>query len=150
MMVEAPRRSDQPSGELEIFLVAAEESGDRLGAALIRALRQRSTEPLRFSGVGGREMAAAGLVSLLPMDDFAIIGFSAIPGRLPRIVSHMARVVRAVLTRRPHALVIIDSPAFTLRVARFVRWLDRSTARSRSSITCRHRSGRGGRGGRLR
>jgi lipid-A-disaccharide synthase len=97
---------------LESFLVAAEESGDRLGAALLRALRQCSSEPLWFSGVGGREMAAAGLVSLLPMDDFAIIGFSAIPGRLPRIVSHMARVVRAVLTRRPHALVIIDSPAY--------------------------------------
>jgi lipid-A-disaccharide synthase len=97
---------------LEIFLVAAKESGDRLGAALLRALRQCSSEPLWFSGVGGREMAAAGLVSLLPMDDFAIIGFSAIPGRLPRIVSHMARVVRAVLTRRPHALVIIDSPAY--------------------------------------
>jgi lipid-A-disaccharide synthase len=87
---------------LEIFLVAAEESGDRLGAALLRALRQCPSEPLWFSGVGGREMAAAGLVSLLPMDDFAIIGFSAIPGRLPRIVSHMARVVRAVLARRPH------------------------------------------------
>jgi len=70
---------------LEIFLVAAKESGDRLGAALLRALRQCSSEPLWFSGVGGREMAAAGLVSLLPMDDFAIIGFSAIPGRLPRI-----------------------------------------------------------------
>jgi lipid-A-disaccharide synthase len=76
--------------------------GDRLGAALMRALRQRSSEPLRFAGVGGREMAAAGLVSLLPLDDFAIIGFAAIPSRLPRIVSHMARVVRAVLARRPH------------------------------------------------
>ena len=87
----------------------------------MRALRQRASEPLRFSGVGGREMAAAGLVSLLPMDDFAIIGFSAIPGRLPRIVSHMARTVAPCWRARPHALVIIDSPDFTLRVARFVR-----------------------------
>src|SRR6188508_3660915 len=126
MIVEAPRRSDQPSGELEIFLVAAEESGDRLGAALMQALRQRSTEPLRFSGVGGHEMAAAGLDSLLPMDDFAIIGFSAIPARLPRIVSYMVRIVRAVLARRPHALVVIDSPAFSLPLARFVHWFDRS------------------------
>jgi lipid-A-disaccharide synthase len=117
---------DRVSGEREIFLVAAEESGDRLGGALMRALRQRSSTPLRFAGVGGREMTAAGLVSLLPMEDFAIIGFSAIPARLPRIVSYMAQIVRAVLARRPHALVIIDSPAFTLRIARFVRWFDRS------------------------
>jgi lipid-A-disaccharide synthase len=113
-------------GGREIFLVAAEASGDRLGAALMQALRQRATEPLRFSGVGGHEMAAAGLDSLLSMDDFAIIGFSAIPARLPRIVSHMVRIVRAVLARRPHALVVIDSPAFSLPLARFVHWFDRS------------------------
>jgi lipid-A-disaccharide synthase len=114
------------AGGLEIFLVATEESGDRLGAALMRALRQRSAEPVRFSGVGGRDMTAAGLVSLYPIDDFSIIGFAAIPGRLPRIAAHMLQTVRAVLARRPHALVIIDSPAFTLRLARFVRWFDGS------------------------
>ena len=31
-----------------------------------------------------------------------------------------------MLAQRPHALVIIDSPAFTLRVARFVHWFDRT------------------------
>ena len=45
----------------------------------MRALRQRSAAPVRFSGVGGREMAAAGLDSLFPIDDFSIIGFAAIP-----------------------------------------------------------------------
>jgi lipid-A-disaccharide synthase len=76
-------------GEVEIFLVAVEESGDRLGGALMRALKERASVPLRFTGVGGREMAAAGLTSLLPVEDFSIIGFSAIPRRLPRILSHM-------------------------------------------------------------
>jgi lipid-A-disaccharide synthase len=115
-----------PPGELDIFLVAAEESGDRLGAALMKALRQRSSAPVRFSGVGGREMTAAGLDSLFPVGDFSIIGFAAIPRRLPHIVRRMAQTVRAVLARRPHALVIIDSPAFTLRVARYAHWFDRS------------------------
>jgi lipid-A-disaccharide synthase len=115
-------------GELEIFLVAAEESGDRLGAALMKALRQRSAGPVRFSGVGGREMTTAGLDSLFPVGDFSIIGFTAIPRRLPRIVQRMAQTVRAVLARKPQALVIIDSPAFTLRVARYVHWFNRSIA----------------------
>jgi lipid-A-disaccharide synthase len=126
MTPATPGPSGDRPGELKIFLVAAEESGDGLGAALMRAMRQRSADPVRFFGVGGREMAAEGLDSLLPMDDFAIIGFAAIPGRLPRIVSHMVKTVRAVLACRPHALVIIDSPAFTLRVARWVHWFDRS------------------------
>jgi len=127
-MTSATPRSSMvaPIAEVRIFLVATEESGDRLGAALMKALRQRSAAPVRFSGVGGREMAAAGLASELPVDDFSFIGVSAIPRRLPRIVSHLARTVRAVLAHRPHALVIIDSPAFTLRVARYVHWFDRS------------------------
>ena len=124
MNADAP--ADRAPGEFEIFLVAVEESGDRLGGALMRALRQRSAEPLRFSGIGGRAMTAEGLDSLLPTEDFSIVGFAAIPGRLPRILGHMVKTVRAVLARRPHALVIIDSPDFTLRLARFVRWFDRS------------------------
>jgi lipid-A-disaccharide synthase len=113
-------------GEVEIFLVAVEASGDRLGAALMRALRQRASVPVRFAGVGGREMTEAGLDSLLPADDFSIIGFTAIPGRLPLILRHMWLTVRAVLQRRPHALVVIDSPAYTLSVARLVHWRDPS------------------------
>src|SRR6185503_18176720 len=104
-------------GEVEIFLIAVEESGDRLGGALMRALRERARVPLRFTGVGGREMTAAGLTSLLPVEDFSIIGFTAIPRRLPRILSHMYQTVRTVLQRKPQALVIIDSPGYTLRVA---------------------------------
>jgi lipid-A-disaccharide synthase len=117
---DAAVQIDEAPAEWRIFLVAAEESGDRLGAALMKALRQRSPLPVRFLGVGGREMASEGLASEFPIDDFAIIGVSAIPRRLPRILSHMVRTVRAVLARRPHALVIIDSPAFTLRIARLV------------------------------
>ena len=127
MITASPRSPGElPPGELEIFLVAAEESGDRLGAALMKALRQRSAGPVRLSGVGGTEMTAAGLNSLFPVGDFSIIGFAAIPGRLPRIVRYMVQTVRAVLAQRPHALVIIDSPAFTLRVARYAHWFDRS------------------------
>jgi lipid-A-disaccharide synthase len=125
MTAQASRPAGDRSG-LEIFLVAAEESGDRLGGALMRALQQRASVPVRFSGVGGREMTAAGLDSLLPIDDFSIIGFAAIPRRLPRILHHLITTVRAVLKRRPHALVIIDSPGYTLWVARFVHWFDSS------------------------
>ena len=119
-MSEARLPPRDKRGEVEIFLVAVEESGDRLGAALMRALRQRASVPVRFAGVGGREMAAAGLDSLLPVQDFSVIGFTGIPARLPRILRHLRLTVHAVLDRRPHVLVIIDSPAYTLWVARLV------------------------------
>jgi lipid-A-disaccharide synthase len=122
----AAQQLNGKSGAVEIFLVAAEASGDRLGAALMQALRERANIPLHFSGVGGREMTAAGLENLYPIDDFSIIGIVAIPRRLPRILAHLYATVRAVLARKPHALVIIDSPDYTLRVARLVRKFDRS------------------------
>jgi lipid-A-disaccharide synthase len=114
----------RPSETLDVFLVAAEESGDRLGAALIRALRDRTGGAARFSGVGGREMAAEGVASLYSIDDFSIIGFSAIPRRIPKIWSLMRFTARAVVERRPDVLVVIDSPGFTRGIARRVRAAD--------------------------
>ena len=108
-----------------VFLVAVEESGDRLGSALMRALRERRAD-VRFSGVGGHEMSAAGLNSLHAIDDFSIIGFTAIPARLPKIIQHLRETVQAVRSVRPNVLVIIDSPGYTLWVARFVHALERS------------------------
>ena len=77
-------QSGRPAEAVDVFLVAGEESGDRLGAALMRALRERTAGQVRFSGVGGREMAAEGVTSLYSIDDLSIIGFSAIPRRIPK------------------------------------------------------------------
>jgi len=117
-----------PSKPLDVFLVAGEESGDRLGAALIRALRQRTGGEVHFAGVGGRAMAAQGVVSLYSIDELPIMGFSAIPRRLPKILRLMRLTARTVVERRPDVLVVIDSPDFTGRIARRVRAADRSIA----------------------
>ncbi len=108
------------SKELHVFLVAGEESGDLLGAALIAALR-RARGGLRFSAVGGSHMAAEGVPSLFPLGDLAIIGFAAIATSLPKILKRIAEAADAVIAANPDVLVIIDSPEFTHRVARRVR-----------------------------
>lgn len=105
--------------QLHVFLVAAEPSGDHLGAALMAALRNKSS--VRFSGVGGAQMQAAGLESLFPIDELDIIGFSAALRRLPQIFRRIRETVAAAIAARPDVLVIIDSPDFTHRVARRVR-----------------------------
>ena len=107
--------------ELVIAMVAGEESGDQLGAPLMRALKARSSGRVRFAGVGGREMAAEGLHSLFSIEELAIIGFAAIPARLPLILRRIRETAALVVAARPDALVIIDSPDFTHRVARRVR-----------------------------
>jgi lipid-A-disaccharide synthase len=124
----APVRPMGSAETLDVFLVAGEESGDRLGAALMRALRERTGGKVRFAGVGGRAMAAEGIASLYAIDDLAIIGFAAIPRRIPRILRLIRLTAAAVVARRPHVLVIIDSPAFTCRVAKRVRAADPAIA----------------------
>jgi lipid-A-disaccharide synthase len=107
--------------DLHVFLVAGEESGDRLGAALMAALKQRCGSSVHFTGVGGAQMAAQGLPSLFPLGDLAIMGFSAIPMSLPKILKRIRETADAAIAARPDVLVIIDSPEFTHRVARKVR-----------------------------
>jgi lipid-A-disaccharide synthase len=106
---------------LNIFIIAGEESGDRLGAPLMAAIEANALEPVTFAGIGGRAMAARGLRSLFPIDELAINGFSAIPARLPLILRRIRESADAVVAARPDVLVIIDSPDFTHRVARRVR-----------------------------
>jgi lipid-A-disaccharide synthase len=113
---------------LDVFLVAGEESGDHLGAALMRALREQTDGQVRFAGVGGREMAAEGVTSLYSIDDLPIIGFSAIPRRAPKILRLMRFTARTVVQRRPDVLVVIDSPGFNRGIARRVRAADPSIA----------------------
>jgi lipid-A-disaccharide synthase len=105
---------------LQAFLVAAEESGDRLGAPLMQALRVRRPD-VEFAGVGGAQMAAQGIASPFPIDELSIMGLTSIPARLPAILRRIRQTADAVVAAKPDVLVIIDSPDFTHRVARRVR-----------------------------
>jgi lipid-A-disaccharide synthase len=105
----------------KIFLIATEESGDRLGSALMKVLRQRLGDGVQFEGVGGTTMAREGLVSLFPIEELSIVGLAAVVQQLPKIVRLIRETADAVNEAAPDALVIIDSPDFTHRVARRVR-----------------------------
>lgn len=104
-----------------IFLVAGEESGDQLGSKLMESLRSQSAGTLEFFGVGGRAMAAKGLHSLFPLEDIAVMGITAVIGRLRTLIDRINRTANAAVACDPDVLVIIDSPDFTHRVARKVR-----------------------------
>lgn len=104
-----------------IWLVAGEESGDQLGAKLIPALRARFGADLAVGGVGGHGMQEAGLRSLFPLADIAVMGFLPVIKRLPSLIRRVHRTVDAVVAAKPDALVIIDSPDFTHAVAKRVR-----------------------------
>lgn len=104
-----------------VFIISGEHSGDALGAGLMAALRARCGKDLTFAGVGGERMEAAGLISLFPLDEIAVMGPVAIVRRLPQLISRVYDCVDACLDAEPDLLVIIDAPEFTHPVARRVR-----------------------------
>jgi lipid-A-disaccharide synthase len=114
-----PRATTEPMRK--IVLIATEESGDRLGANLMKVLRQRLGGAVRFEGVGGRSMAREGLTSWFPIEELSIIGLAAVVKQLPKILRLIKQTAAAVTEAAPDILVIIDSPDFTHRVARRVR-----------------------------
>jgi len=103
---------------LHVFLVAGEPSGDVLGARLMAALRDRTVDGVRFSGVGGPLMAEEGLASLFPMDELTLFGLAEVVPRIPALKRRIDQTVAAALDARPDVMVTIDSPGFNYRVGR--------------------------------
>ena len=103
-----------------LFLVAGEPSGDRLGGALIEGMRALGVAP-ELAGVGGPAMAAARLASRFPMEELSVMGIAEVLPRLPNLLRRIRETAEAVVAMRPDALVTIDSPDFSLRVARAAR-----------------------------
>ncbi|MEM7056230.1 MAG: lipid-A-disaccharide synthase [Pseudomonadota bacterium] len=101
------------------YIIAGEPSGDNLGADLMVALQAEG--PAEFHGVGGMQMQGAGLQSLFEMSELTVMGLSEVLPKLPNLVRRIRHTAEDVITRRPNALITIDSPDFTLRVAAKVK-----------------------------
>jgi lipid-A-disaccharide synthase len=87
----------------------------------MKILRQRLGDAVRFEGVGGLAMAREGLVSLFPIEELSIMGFTAVGRKLPMILRRIRETADAAVAAAPDIMVIVDSPDFTHRVARRVR-----------------------------
>ena len=104
-----------------IFIVAGEPSGDALGGALIRALRERTGGRVRVAGIGGESMAEQGFASLVPLSDLAVAGIAEVLPRAPLILRRVRETVQAIRQLRPDAVVTIDSSGFSWRIAHRLR-----------------------------
>lgn len=107
-------------GALNLFLIAGEPSGDRLGAALMAGLKSLAPG-LRFHGVGGPMMQEQGLSSLFPMEELSVMGIAEVLPKYRQLKRRIAETARAAVALAPDALITIDSPDFCLRVAGLVR-----------------------------
>lgn len=109
---------------LKIYLIAGEASGDLLGSALMRSLRQVTNQPITFLGIGGQSMQTEGLQSLFPMQELSLMGFSEIIPHLPKLFKRIQQTLHHIREVKPDIVVTIDSPGFNCQIAK--RLKDRS------------------------
>lgn len=113
---------------ISLMLVCGEPSGDQLGAQLMAGLRSLAGSNVEFSGVGGTAMARLGLKSLFPLDDTAVMGLREVVPKVPKILRRVSEAADFALRTRPDAVVLIDSPDFTHRIAHRLKRHDRTIA----------------------
>lgn len=106
---------------LTVMLVAAEASGDALGAGLAAALRERLGDSVRFVGLGGDRMAAQGVASPFDYAELSVLGIFEGLRAYPRVVRRADQIADLAVRERPDVVVLIDSWGFTLRVAQRLR-----------------------------
>ncbi|MDO9223961.1 MAG: lipid-A-disaccharide synthase [Caulobacter sp.] len=109
------------SRPLTVMLVAAEASGDALGAGLARALKARLGDRVRLVGVGGRRMAAEGIDSPFDIASLSILGIFEAVAAYRTVVQRVADTAALAQRETPDVAILIDSWGFTLRVAQALR-----------------------------
>jgi len=104
----------------KVLIVAAEPSGDELGAEFIQALRDKSPN-IEIRGVGLDKMAQMGVKSEISLDGLAILGLVEALGAWKTAVKRADEVGLLAQEFKPDAAVLIDSWGFNLRAARAIK-----------------------------
>ena len=100
-----------------VGIVAGETSGDALAATLIHAVRARCPN-VRFAGIAGPRMEAAGCEAWYPLEKLAVRGFAEVVAHLPELF-RIRRELRARLLAASVPLFVgVDAPDFNLGLER--------------------------------
>ena len=111
---------------MKIFIIAGEDSGDKLGSAIIHSLREKLDNPPSFVGIGGTAMTNHGLNSIFLMSELSVMGFIEIAYNYKNLKKRLDQTVSAILDEKPDILLTIDSPEFCFRVAKKIKVVNKS------------------------
>ena len=106
---------------MKIFIIAGEDSGDKLGSAIIDSLREAFDGSINFVGIGGSGMMNRGLDSIFPMSDLSVMGLVEIALQYPNLKNRLNQTIQSILDEKPDILLTIDAPEFCFRVAKKIK-----------------------------
>ncbi|MDR0678855.1 MAG: hypothetical protein LBF24_01220 [Puniceicoccales bacterium] len=111
------RLANAEKDSVDLLVIAAECSGDELGAELIRDYRRLRPSALVY-GIGGPNMAREASRFLYNLVDHATMGIWEVLGQLPFFLRFQRKIIRWIAAVRPRRVCLIDSPALNLRIAK--------------------------------
>lgn len=103
--------------KIKVFIIAGEVSGDVLGARIIEQMRDRA----EFTGVGGENMACAGLTSILPISDLAVMGIIEVAAHARTLTRRIRQTADEIIRVRPDIVLTIDAPGFARGVIKRIK-----------------------------
>ena len=109
----------------KIFIVTGEPSGDKLASLVVSKLKI-SDPDIMYSCVGGTHLNSLGIKSIFELNEITYIGFTSVLLNIFKIRNRINKTVEEVIKFNPDILFTVDSPDFTLRVARLVKKKNRN------------------------
>ena len=109
----------------KIFILTGEPSGDKLASKVISKIKN-SRPDIEYLSVGGEHLKALGIKSLYDLRDITYLGFTRVILNIFKIKRKINDTVKEILKFKPDILFSVDSPDFTLRVAKEVKKIDPS------------------------
>ena len=107
----------------KIFILTGEPSGDKLASKVIAQLKNSRTD-VEYLSVGGEHLKALGIKSLYDLEEVTYLGFTKVLLNIFKIKSKIKETVKEIIKFKPDILFSVDSPDFTLRVAKEVKKKD--------------------------
>ena len=106
---------------MKIVIITGEESGDVLGASLVDALKKTSISKFELYGIGGSLLLKRGIHNYHHINEISVMGIVEVIPKILKIRKIINNVTQAVLKLKPDIVITIDSPDFTLRVAKKIK-----------------------------
>jgi len=107
----------------KIFVLTGEPSGDKLASKVISQLKN-SRSDIEYLSVGGEHLKFLGIKSLYDLKEVTYLGFTRVLLNIFKIRKKINETVKEIVKFKPDILFSVDSPDFTLRVAKEVKKLD--------------------------
>ena len=104
----------------KIFILTGEASGDKLASTVIEKIQKKNND-LKFLSVGGSNLASLGINSIFNIEQITYMGFTSVLLNIFKIKKKIDFTVKEIIKFDPDILFSVDSPDFTLRVAKSVK-----------------------------